>query len=194
MRKVEWDYPIPSYFLFAMVMIMEYTPKIVVVIGKMMTVFRLWWLNIVMENCTFNYDLPIPDFRWYILSPWWWPLYGEKDIDSVKTRTWLGRNKSDDDVPSFVHLSWPMTFCNLLKNICFPVARQKQSIKLNESQHVQRCFSGAKTPWGCGASWQKIDGRWEFQQAVAVAVPSDIQTLQLTNPRLSPNTPAGWWF
>ena len=114
MRKVEWDYPIPSYFLFAMVMIMEYTPKIVVVIGKMMTVFRLWWLNIVMENCTFIYDLPIPDFRWYILSPWWWPLYGGKDIDSVKTRTWLGRNKSDDDVPSFVHLSWPMTFCNLL--------------------------------------------------------------------------------
>ena len=126
MRKVESDYPIPSYFLFAMVMVMEYTPKIVVVIGKMMTVFSLWWLNIVMENCTFIYELPIPDFRWYILSPWWWPLYGRKGIDSVKTRTWLRRNKSDDDVPSFVHLSWPMTFCNMFYNICFPVARQKK--------------------------------------------------------------------
>jgi len=30
--------------------------------------------------------------------------------------------------------------------------------------------------------------------AVAVAVPSDIQTLHLTTPRVSPNTPAGWWF
>jgi hypothetical protein len=75
----------------------------------------------------------------------------------------------------------------------FQLQGKKMSIKLNESQHVQRCFS-AKTPWGCGASWQKIDCRWEFQQAVAVAVPSDIQTLHLTNPRVSPNTPAGWWF
>ena len=81
----------------------------------------------------------------------WWPLYGEKDIGSVKTRTWLGRNKSDDDVPSFVHLSWPMTFLQpAIKYLFSSCKAKKMSIKLNESQHVQRCFSWGDTlgMWG----------------------------------------------
>lgn len=85
------------------------------------------------------------------------------------------------------HDQWPFATCYIIS--VFQLQGNKMSIKLNESQHVQRYFSGAKTPLGCGASWQKIYCRWEFQQAVAVAVPSDIQTLHLTTPRVSPNTP-----